>query len=379
MKRVISILVIICMLFTVAYADTELTVQEIAKQASSVVLVNVLNDKNEVSKIGSGFVVSADGKIMTNYHVIDGATKIEVIMSDNKKYPVLGMVNGSKDQDIAVLKIKAENLPALPLGDSDKLAIGENIVTIGSPLGLQNTVSTGIVSSIRNNLYRSGKGLKDIQISAPTSHGSSGGALFNMQGQVIGITYAGEIEGQNLNYAIPINEAKAFMYPRPYTELPKINSSKLLSQIESLDMYYSLEKLGQIIMNINSELYIGYDEYLIKDNTHSLDGSCVDTINFAISEYNRNNKLIDAYILSGGSTYDAISMRSIMDDYNQAIDCFTDAHKSVINYIGSNRKSYFDDYENFRTKGYETVSFAKVRANASYLALLDIIKKSLAK
>ena len=363
----------------VAYADTELTVQEIAKQASSVVLVNVLNDKNEVSKIGSGFVVSADGKIMTNYHVVDGATKVEVIMSDNKKYPVLGIVNGSKNQDIAVLKIKAENLYALPLGDSDKLAIGENIVAIGSPLGLQYTVSTGIVSSIRNNLYRTGEGLKDIQISAPTSPGSSGGALFNMQGQVIGITYAGEIEGQNLNYAIPINEAKAFMYPRPFIELQKTNDSEILYQLAAIEVYQALNELGSLIEDISDDLFLAYGDYIITEETKYLDEGCVDNINYAISEYNRNRSIADNFIQSAPTSYEASNMNKILNDYNNSIDNFVSSHKSLSKYISTHNSYYYDEYKTCKSDGLSTSSTAKLNAKVSFSALIISIKQNFLK
>jgi len=342
------------MLFTGVYADKELTVQEIAKQASSVVLVNILNEKNEVIKLGSGFIVSTDGKIMTNYHVIDGAIKVEVVMSDKKKYPVLGMVNGSKDQDIAVLKIKAENLPTLHLGDSDKLAIGEDIVTIGSPLGLQNTVSTGIVSSIRNNLYRTGSGLKDIQISAPTSHGSSGGALFNMQGQVIGITYAGEIEGQNLNYAIPINEAKAFMYPRPFTVLSEVNKNKVDSvylalSMQSLNRLKKLENLGNEIYNYSNTLFLAYNYLFNSRDTNYYYTSCFEYLNnkYEFLRIETEHTINVKNLISAIYGYEPTMFDEILNNYNDSLDNFSKAYEYLGKYYNTNNSAYFDYYMDY--------------------------------
>ena len=146
---------------------------------------------------GSGIIISSDGTIVTNYHVIEGATSIQVGFDDGTTYTgAVYIQDYDADLDLAVLKIDKTGLQPVVLGDSDDIRLGEQVVAIGSPMGLFNTVSEGIISSIWQD---------EIQTTAAISHGSSGGALFNMQGEVIGVTYAGITEGENLGFAIPIN------------------------------------------------------------------------------------------------------------------------------------------------------------------------------
>jgi len=304
-------------------------------------------------------------------------------MSDNKKYPVLGIVNGSKDHDIAVIKIKADNLPALILGDSDKLTIGQEIVAIGSPLGLQNTVSTGIVSSIRNNLYRIGKGLKDIQISAPTSHGSSGGALFNMQGEVIGITYAGEIEGQNLNYAIPINEAKAFMYPRPYTELSgtnnKIDSLYISLSLQSLNQMERLEDLGNNIYNYSNILHTTFNSLFISNETKFYNTTCNEYLDNMYDNLNTEINFVNNLknIISASYGYEPVMFDEILDYYIDSLDSYSKAYEYLGKYYSSNNNFYYDNFSKYLEKANDLVkkglALSKEKYNTGYTETLNLI------
>ncbi|MFH1198573.1 MAG: trypsin-like peptidase domain-containing protein [Candidatus Omnitrophota bacterium] len=157
------------------------------------------------SSMGSGFVVSSDGLILTNSHVINMSETISVkFIADNRVYSNVKIVKNNTIRDLALLKInEVGNFMPVVLGDSDQVSVGERVVAIGNPQGLENTVSDGLVSAIRDM-----NGTKLIQISAPISAGSSGGALFNMNGEVIGVTSSGFNEGQNLNFAVAINHAK---------------------------------------------------------------------------------------------------------------------------------------------------------------------------
>ena len=147
------------------------------------------------SKSGSGFYIDQRGTIVTNYHVIDKAQKIRIINSNGSAYTGEVTIKGyDKDLDIAILSIEKKNGAFLPLGDSSSIKVGQPIYAIGSPLGLANTVSEGIISGIRTT---------GIQITAPISPGSSGGALINKNGEVIWITYAAMQGGENLGFAIP--------------------------------------------------------------------------------------------------------------------------------------------------------------------------------
>ncbi|GAB4317837.1 MAG: DegQ family serine endoprotease [Candidatus Sumerlaeia bacterium] len=171
-------------------------------------------NKQRISGIGSGVIVSPDGKILTNNHVIDGADEIIVTLSDRKEYTA--ELKGSDPKtDLAVLQIKADTpLPYLELGDSDKLRVGDWVIAVGNPLGFTNTVTVGIVSATG----RANVGLAEfedfIQTDAAINQGNSGGPLVNIQGEVVGInsaiaTRTGGFSGIGL--AIPSNMARSVM------------------------------------------------------------------------------------------------------------------------------------------------------------------------
>ena len=160
---------------------------------------------------GSGFIISADGRILTNAHVVDGADTVSVILKDGRKYQ--GKVLG-KDPvtDVAVVKIEANNLPAVALGNSERLKPGEWAIAIGNPLGLDNTVTTGIISATgRSSSAITGdpdKRVSFIQTDAAINPGNSGGPLLNARGEVIGMNTAILQGAQGLGFAIPINTAQ---------------------------------------------------------------------------------------------------------------------------------------------------------------------------
>ena len=173
----------------------------------SVVLILATEPGGKLSQ-GSGFVISRDGKVVTNFHVIANAASAIVKFHDGAFYDVAGLVAFDIDRDIAILRARGSNFVPLRLGDSNSSRIGEKIVAIGSPLLLEATISNGIISGIRelDSLYNT-----VIQITAPISQGSSGGPLFNIEGEVIGITSFQVTRGQNLNFAIPINTVKEIL------------------------------------------------------------------------------------------------------------------------------------------------------------------------
>lgn len=157
---------------------------------------------------GSGFIISSDGLILTNHHVIDGADEITVRLTDKREFK--GKVLGSdKKTDIAVVKIDAKDLPVLKMGDSSKLKVGEWVAAIGSPFGLDNTVTAGIVSA-KSRQLPSDQYVPFIQTDVAVNPGNSGGPLFNMDGEVVGInsqifSTSGGFMG--LSFAIPIDLA----------------------------------------------------------------------------------------------------------------------------------------------------------------------------
>jgi S1-C subfamily serine protease len=187
------------------------TVPELVKaMAPAVVFIGNVDTSGQVASIGSGFVVDANGTVVTNYHVIEGAQDLQVKMKDGEIYDRVDVVDYDARRDIAVIKIRAfKPLPTLALATAD-VEVGEEAVAIGNPKGLEHTVSAGIVSA-----FRQAEGYRLIQISVPISPGSSGGPLFNMEGKVIGITSAGVVaEGaQNLNFAVPIDYVRPLLSP----------------------------------------------------------------------------------------------------------------------------------------------------------------------
>ena len=178
----------------------------IAKAANGAIVSIVMSDKDSHAIAqGSGFLISNDGMILTNYHVIAEGSSAVVKLPDGTLYVVDGVLASDKVRDVAVIKVHGSNFRTLTLGNSDQLQVGEEVVAIGNPLSLESTVSNGILSGIRTVEEEGGKFL---QVTTPISPGSSGGPLFNMAGEVIGITTMYLKGGENLNFAIPINDAK---------------------------------------------------------------------------------------------------------------------------------------------------------------------------
>lgn len=215
----------------------DLDIKEIAKNSKSVVCINIKDNSGKLIAIGSGFIVTPDGTVVTNYHVIKDAYSAEAVLEDGTKYEVEGIKNYNKESDIAVLKLKdAKNLPAVILGDSNLVEVADKVVAIGSPEGYKNTVSEGIISGLnRDSTIRKGK---DIQITAGIAQGSSGGALFNMKGEVIGVTYAGFSTAGNLGFAIPVNEVKPYLNDGALKPLYEVNG--LLSAQPPSDVSYDV-------------------------------------------------------------------------------------------------------------------------------------------
>jgi hypothetical protein len=154
---------------------------------------------------------------VTNYHVIATGNLAVAKFADGTILPVDGVLAADKVRDLAIIKIHGKTFPTLALGNSDQIQVGEDVVAIGNPLGLELSVSNGILSGIRKDAQEGGKLL---QITAPISHGSSGGPLFNLFGQVIGVNAMFLEGGENLNFAIPINDAKRLLANVPAPTKP---------------------------------------------------------------------------------------------------------------------------------------------------------------
>lgn len=179
-----------------------LTVQEIGKLTDRVAYIELYNSKGKLFASGSGVVVDSNGGILTNYHVIQGATKA-IVYIGSEKYETQTILKQDERRDLALIKINKSNLPYVSIGKSSSIDLGESVVTLGSPLGFSNTLSTGVISNVDRLGY--------IQFTAPIDSGSSGGALFNMKGELIGITTALVSSSANINFAIPSDDVTKFL------------------------------------------------------------------------------------------------------------------------------------------------------------------------
>jgi len=185
-----------------ARAETEtIDLKALAKKARPAVMLLVVSDANgkEIAT-GTGFLVSSDGKLITNHHVIEGAASAVAKAENGGLFPVAGVLADDPTNDIVLLKLKGKDLPFLPLGNSDKIEVGTRIAVIGSPLGLEGTVSEGIVSAVRELLGDQ----RLLQVTAAISPGSSGSPALNARGEVVGIARALIQTGQALNFAVPV-------------------------------------------------------------------------------------------------------------------------------------------------------------------------------
>ena len=179
----------------------ELTAEQIYKKASPAVFyIEVLDSKGTPIKTGSGFFVSETGLAMTNYHVVIGATSMRVTTDDGKVHSVAGIYDYNWKKDTALIQIEGGGFPYLEIADSTKLQTGATVYTLGSPLGLQASFTRGIISQSLREI----EGAEYIQLDAPISSGSSGGALLDTACRVIGVTSATMTASQNINLAVPI-------------------------------------------------------------------------------------------------------------------------------------------------------------------------------
>jgi S1-C subfamily serine protease len=195
------------LLSSFSIAQQSLTPAQIAERAArSTVQIRAFDAQNRRIQSGTGFVISSNGTIVTNYHVVQGAHALQIEINSNEIYDNVYYVTSDPRRDLVVLRIFVENLHPLALGSDVDAAVGERIYVMGNPLGQINTFSDGIVSA-----KRTVEGVALLQITAPISSGSSGGPVMNARGEVIGVATMGVRGGENLNFSVPVRYVRPLM------------------------------------------------------------------------------------------------------------------------------------------------------------------------
>lgn len=191
-------------------------VDSVVSITTSSTQTNIFGQQVETAAAGSGFIITADGYIVTNYHVIEAATDVKVTLYNGKSYAAQ-VIGGDEDYDIAVLKIDVKDLTPVVLGNSEKINVGEAVAAIGNPLGeLTFSMSVGVVSCANRAINIDGTPFNMIQVDCSINHGNSGGPLVNEYGEVIGIVSAkyssySDTSVEGLGFAIPMNDVSAMI------------------------------------------------------------------------------------------------------------------------------------------------------------------------
>jgi len=260
------------------YAKNRQSVVAISNQVTT----NIWGQVSETASSGSGFILSEDGYIVTNYHVAEGATTLTVILADGTEYEA-ELIGYEDRNDLALLKIEAEGLPAVKIGSSDDLIVGDQVVAIGNPLGeLTNSLTVGYISAKDRDVTTDGTIINMLQTDAAINPGNSGGPLFNMKGEVIGITtakYSGttssgaSIEG--IGFAVPMDDVIGMiqeLLENGYISAPYMGVS-VNQQADGIGVYVvGVEKgLPAAVAGIRAgDIIVGLGDYVV-DSFSALD------------------------------------------------------------------------------------------------------------
>ncbi len=253
-----------------------LSAEEIYALCSPAVFyIEVYDTAGYATGSGSGFFLNSNGLAVTNYHVIEGASSAIITLSTNQaEYKVEGVYDYNQAKDWAIIKVEGSGFDYLDMGDISSIVGGASVYAIGSPMGLQNTISEGLISNTNRQL----DGIPYIQTTAAISHGSSGGALLNKYGEVIGITSAGFTDGENLGLAIPISLIEGYttnslvslydMFGKPYQPSPQYPVNEIEYSTEDILKayiinYYNEEMEDSIAYTERNNYENGYIDYTV--------------------------------------------------------------------------------------------------------------------
>ena len=264
------------------YAQNVGSVVAISNQSTT----NYFGQISETASSGSGFILTEDGYVVTNYHVVEGATKLTVLTYDSTEYDAQ-LIGYDENNDIAILKVEAEGLQAATIGSSDDLIVGDQVVAIGNPLGeLTSTLTVGYISAKERIVTSDNTQINMMQTDAAINPGNSGGPLFNMKGEVIGITtakYSGSTSSgasiEGIGFAIPIDDVIGMI--ESYRDFGYDNGAYLGVMVRSVDSdtssMYGLP-LGSYVESVTAgscaetagiqpkDIIIGIGDYTVESN-----------------------------------------------------------------------------------------------------------------
>ena len=275
------------------------------------------------NSLGSGFIIDRKGYIVTNYHVIDGADEIKVKMYNDKEYAAK-VVGGDPKTDLALIKIDAKGLVPLKLGNSDDLKVGTWVVAIGSPFGLEQTVTAGIVSA-KGRILGSGPYDDFIQTDASINPGNSGGPLLNMDGEVIGINTAIIKSGQGIGFAIPSDLARGIV--KQLKDSGSVTRGWLGVAIQNvtpeLAQYYGIKATGGALVaqvyddNPAQKGGIKPGDIIVKVNDVEIKSS--HDLSSAIAGFGVGEKVVVTYIRDGQTRESTVTLDRRSDDDRVAV------------------------------------------------------------
>ena len=266
---------------------------------------------------GSGVIINENGYIVTNYHVIEGANKVQVTLHNGETYPAT-IVGGVNENDIAVIKINATGLTVAKIGNSDTVDVGDTAVAIGNPLGqLGGTATTGIISALDRRLTIDGRTLNLLQTDAAINGGNSGGGLFNSKGELIGIVDAKSsgvgIEG--LAFAIPINSVVDII--NDLVENGKVSAKPAIGIMiqdvsEENAQYYNLESAGVYVAQVTGDNAKKAD-FEVGDRIVSIDGNKIESSSDLISRV-REHKAGDTVSVVVSRSGQEIEIKTVLEE-----------------------------------------------------------------
>jgi tetratricopeptide (TPR) repeat protein len=281
----------------------------------SLLFTTSYNEDGYIESWGSAVVINSDGTVYTCFHLYENAEKI-ILEKDGRKINDAIIIGADPEKDVLLLKIAPGNYPDLTIGDSDSLKIGEEVYALGNPRCYKNSFSSGIISSIRTD--GTDKENKQIQFTASISHGSSGGALFNSRAELVGITYMIDTQGQNINFAIPVNYYR-YAGTVDYQNVNQVNAitayCKGYSSYKSGGYYKANEHFNQyleIFPENTGALLQSAENYLSRGDNDS----AIVRSGEVISRYPCNKF---AYKLRADAYSNKDDTVNAIDDYNKAI------------------------------------------------------------